>query len=124
MAAAPVDTVATIGRTYTLDATDKCTPWFDPGDLSSIALLTLEFNGAWNGTLSFQTAAMSDGVLTTADPVTATNLNGGSTATSSTGGASADEHWRVDLAGGSFVRAYATLVTAGSVDVTIHVTRG
>ena len=118
-----VDTVPTIGRTYTLDAVNEWTPWFEVGDLSGTAILTLEFNGTWNGTVTFQTATQSDGAWTTADPVTATNLNGAAGGTTSTGGASAVEHWRVNLAGGAAVRVEATTLAAGAVDVTVHLTQ-
>jgi len=121
---AAVDIIATHGRTYTLDSVNEMTPWFEAGLGSGLAIITLEYSGTWNGTASFQGSTFSDGARTAADPITATNLNGAGTATSSTGGASAVEHWRIDLAGGLACRVEATALAAGSVDVTIQVTPG
>jgi len=119
-----VDTVGTLGVAYTLDAAEEATPWFDAGTSAGIALITLEFSGTWNGTVTFEGSVVSDGAYLADDPVTATNINGGTTATTSTGGASAVEHWRVDLAGGLAVAVEATTLSAGSVDVTVHMARG
>lgn len=120
---AAVDTVPTFGRAYTLSATGQSTPWFDPGLDAGIATISIVCDGSWSGTLSFEAATKNTTGLSTADPITATNINGGSGAVSTVAGASAIEHWRVDLAGGIFVRVTAT-VTTGTCTVTINVSRG
>lgn len=118
------DIVPTVGHGYSLGAANAASPWFDAGDEAGIAILTLQFDGSWSGTLSFETAVRVNGAIISNDPVTATNMNGVGTATSTTGGTSTIEHWRVDLAGGAAVAAEITSYSAGTVTVTTHVTRG
>ena len=120
---AVVDTVLTIGTAYTLDAQDESTPPLSCGDVAHIALIALRFDGSWSGTLTFQGGAIINGTYVW-DPILATNLNSGATATTSTGGASADELWRIDLVGRLACRVYATTVSAGSVTATFNITRG
>lgn len=120
---AAVDTVPTFGIAYTLSLTGQSTPWFDPGLDSGIATLTIVFDGSWNGTIAFETTTRAGASLATADPITCSNVNGGSGATSTIGATTTVENWRVDLAGRSFIRAIAT-ITGGTCTVTVNLSRG
>ena len=110
------------GRSILLDSVNDWTHWAEPAGGAGLVDITLEFSADWNGTVTFERGVKVDGSYVS-DPVTATNLNGAGTATTSTGGADADENWRVDSSGGA-TRVEITTFVAGSVEVTFHVSEG
>jgi len=110
------------GIPVTLDATDEFTHVAEASGGPGLADICLQFDASWSGTVRFDRAIKVSGAWVY-DPITATNLNGAGTATTSTGGAPAVENWRVDVSGGG-VRVYAQSVAAGSVNVTITVSEG
>jgi hypothetical protein len=118
-----LDLFITDGVPLTITAADDATPPCNSGDLAALAVITLEFDGSWSGTLTFEGGTLVSGAWVW-NAIQATNLNDGTAATTTAGSASTTEQWRVDLAGDLAVRVYGTTVTAGTVDITFHVTRG
>lgn len=112
------------GEPITLDALDEFTPWADvtPHEAGLVTIL-LQFSGTWNGTVRFDGGVKVSGTVV-ADPIQATNLNTGTAATTSTGGASVTEIWRVDASALDGVRVYVSAFVAGSVNVTYNWARG
>lgn len=111
-----------IGSPITLDAADEFTPVCEIGPQAGLVDITLQFNGSWSGTLRFDRAIKVSGSWVY-DPVLATNLVSAATGTSTTGGTSATENWRVDASGGG-VRAYVSALAGGAVDVTFSTAEG
>lgn len=111
-----------LGTSIVLDATDEFTHVAEVAGGAGLVDITLEFDGSWSGTIRFDRASKIDGAWVY-DPITCTNLNGGSTATTTTGGTSAVENWRVDASGGG-VRVYAQAVAGGQCEVTLRVSEG
>jgi len=111
-----------IGQSVALDAADEFTHVAEVAGGAGLVDVCLEFDGSWSGTVRFDRAIKVDGAWVY-DPITATNLNGGTEATTSTGGTSAVENWRVDASGGG-IRIYAVSVAAGGVEVTFHISEG
>ena len=111
------------GIPQTLDATDEHTPLADTGAGAGLINYTLVFNGSWNGTLQFEGGTKISGTLNW-DPIQATNLNSGAVATTTAGGTTTKEIWRIDSSGLDGVRVYATSVVGGTVTVTPTWTMG
>ena len=119
---AVVGTHITIGKPITLGAADEFTPVAEVAGGPGLVDVCIQFDGSWSGTLRFDRAFKVDGTWVY-DPILATNLISAATATSTTGGASATETWRVDASGGG-IRVYASVYAAGEADVTFAVSEG
>ena len=110
-------------KAITLGAADQFTSWVDPGTAKAgIVVFAIQFDGSWNATLRFDGAVKqitAAGVVSyIADPVAAVNLlNGTTVASTTTGGASTTELWRVDASGLDGVRCYVSAYTGGSCTV-------
>lgn len=112
----------TLGVPITLDAADEFTPPCGAGEASATVEITLQFSGTWSGTVTFQRGMKVSGSWVW-DPAMAVPRTTGTAASTSTGGASAVEHWTME-AGGGAVRVYATAVSAGTVAVTFGLADG
>ena len=119
---AVVGTHVTLGESITLNAADQFTPPVDIGAGAGLVQIAIEFDGSWNGTLTFQGGVKIDGTYVW-DSLLATDLVDASTGTTTTGGTTTTEIHRVD-ASGLAVRVYATTVTAGVAEVTFTIAEG
>jgi hypothetical protein len=108
---------AEFGIPQTIDAADEISPFVDPGSSAGLVVFTIVFNGTWNGTLTFQGGVKVNGTMGW-DPILATNLVSGATATTTVGATTTTERWRIDATGLDGVRVYGTTVTGGSCTVT------
>jgi hypothetical protein len=110
-------------KTVTLDAADEATDWINAGarhNSAGIVAFQLSATG-WTGTITFQ-ARLDPTDDTNVVPIAAVEV--ADPATASTTASAGAKIWRVDTAGGVWVRAKCTAYTAGSMQIKIAASDG